>query len=415
MSSKTTRRKRDEGSGIGARASKRSKRDFFEHTTYCSELFNAIRSARGQDGRLISESLQRAPSRRQDPDYHNAIERAMDLSRINQKRNADEYNSLDEMCADIELLIENTISFYKPESVEYQHAVELKRVYEVEKEKLLQGSSRSESRTDRMSIASTGTTGSVKREPSPKPEEWRMEALLCAILDEHDSQGRLLCPPFRVLASPESFPMYYEHIQQPMDLKTVATKLRNADYATWTNFGDDLKLMYKNAKSFNETSSTIYKDAVNLHNRTVKRLQEFSSIKKPSASELNKNKQTVDNLLTQEFVSEGEEESEDSDEEAVQKADTPFAHLTPIIGGQPSTAATQTKPSTKKSARTQPPPDPPRSAFVLWLNAMNLQARPGENPIKLVRRWEREFAGGDVSFWKEKENEEMERYMKALP
>ncbi|KAI6225826.1 hypothetical protein M3Y95_00738000 [Aphelenchoides besseyi] len=327
MSSKTPRRKRDEGGGIGARASKRSKRDFFEHTTYCSELFNAIRSARGQDGRLISESLQRAPSRRQDPDYHNAIERAMDLSRINQKLNADEYNSLDEMCADIELLIENTISFYKPESVEYQHAVELKRVYEVEKEKLLQGSSRSESRTDRMSIASTGTTGSVKREPSPKPEEWRMEALLCAILDEHDSQGRLLCPPFRVLASPESFPMYYEHIQQPMDLKTVATKLRNADYATWTSFGDDLKLMYKNAKSFNETSSTIYKDAVNLHNRTVKRLQEFSSIKKPSASELNKNKQTVDNLLTQEFVSEGEEESEDSDEEAVQKADTPFAKL----------------------------------------------------------------------------------------
>ncbi|KAI6178614.1 hypothetical protein M3Y98_00519700 [Aphelenchoides besseyi] len=316
MSSKTPRRKRDEGGGIGARAAKRSKRDFFEHTTYCSDLFNAIRSARGQDGRLISESLQRAPSRRQDPEYHNAIERAMDLSRINQKLNADEYNSFDEMCADIELLIENTVSFYKPESAEYQHAVELKR-----------GSSRSESRTDRMSIASTGTTGSAKREPSPKPEEWRMEAVVCAILDEHDSQGRLLCPPFRVLASPESFPMYYEHIQQPMDLKTVATKLRNAEYATWTSFGDDLKLMYKNAKSFNETSSTIYKDAVNLHNRTIKRLQEFSTIKKLSASDLNKNKQVIDNLLTQEFVSEDEEGSEDSDEEAVQKADNPLARL----------------------------------------------------------------------------------------
>lgn len=32
-------------------------------------------------------------------------------------------------------------------------------------------------------------------------EEWRLEAVMASLLDLSDSQGRLLCPPFRILES----------------------------------------------------------------------------------------------------------------------------------------------------------------------------------------------------------------------
>ncbi|KAI6241398.1 hypothetical protein M3Y99_00367700 [Aphelenchoides fujianensis] len=234
----------------------------YEPNTHCSELFNAIKSARGQDGRLISEALQRAPSRRNDPAFHNAIERPMDLSRINQKLNADEYNSLGEMCADIELLIENTLSFYKPDAPEFLSASELKRERE-----------RTESRTERMSEGSSATTGSSKRDadmPPPRPQEWKMEAAICWILGESDSEGRILSTPFAVLPSKEAFPVYYETVKNPIDLKTIARKARNDEYATWAAFGDDLKLMFRNAKAFNKADSVIYGDAMYLNTKVVK-------------------------------------------------------------------------------------------------------------------------------------------------
>src|SRR4051812_31261116 len=99
-------------------------------------------------------------------------------------------------------------------------------------------------------------------------EEWRMEAVICAILEERDKDGRIICPPFRVLVSPEELPMYYQVIKEPIDLQKIAHKIRNGEYATWTDFSNDLKLMYSNAKQFNQPSSSIYKDAVYLNNFT---------------------------------------------------------------------------------------------------------------------------------------------------
>lgn len=36
-------------------------------------------------------------------------------------------------------------------------------------------------------------------------DEWRLEAVMASLLDLSDNQGRLLCPPFRVLESKEVF------------------------------------------------------------------------------------------------------------------------------------------------------------------------------------------------------------------
>ena len=50
----------------------------------------------------------------------------------------------------------------------------------------------------------------------------------------------------------------------PIDLKTIATKIRDGDYNELAGLEEDINLMCKNAQSFNEPGSQIYKDARNI-------------------------------------------------------------------------------------------------------------------------------------------------------
>lgn len=59
----------------------------------------------------------------------------------------------------------------------------------------------------------------------------------------------------------QRYPEYYKVITDPIDLKTIATKIRDVDYTNLTELEDDLLLMVKNAQAFNEPGSQIYRDS----------------------------------------------------------------------------------------------------------------------------------------------------------
>lgn len=116
-------------------------------------------------------------------------------------------------------------------------------------------------------------------------EEWRFEAVLCTILELTDGGGRLLCPPFRVLAPPDKFPLYYDTIEKPIDLQTLARRVRDGAYADWAAFTADLKLLFKNARTFNEPGSVIYKDAGVLNTQSLQKCNEMKEAKRLNAKE----------------------------------------------------------------------------------------------------------------------------------
>lgn len=108
----------------------------------------------------------------------------------------------------------------------------------------------------------------------------------------------------------------FQVIEKPIDLQKIASKIRAGEYSNWNDFVNDLKLMYANAKKFNESSSSIYKDATHLSNFTNQKLQHFASCRKLSSAEINRNKKVVTDLLTQVFESENDEgTSEDSNDD----------------------------------------------------------------------------------------------------
>uniref|UniRef100_A0A915DFK5 Protein polybromo-1 n=1 Tax=Ditylenchus dipsaci TaxID=166011 RepID=A0A915DFK5_9BILA len=114
-----------------------------------------------------------------------------------------------------------------------------------------------------------------------------------------DNQNRLLCPPFRVLDSKEEFPLYYEHIKSPIDMKMIAAKIRSGQYTSWQLFESDIRLMCRNAKAFNEPSSTIHKDASKLQAHCLSKRDECLS-RKITSKEMAQNREIIDELLQQE-------------------------------------------------------------------------------------------------------------------
>uniref|UniRef100_F1KQ15 Protein polybromo-1 n=1 Tax=Ascaris suum TaxID=6253 RepID=F1KQ15_ASCSU len=333
-----------------AKRSRRSvyMKDEIDHLRHCGELLEAIRSRRTADNRLLCESFIRAPSRRSDPEYFNVVSQPIDLTRIQQKVKTEEYRSVDELYADIHLLVSNNKKYYKEGSQEYKDACDLWDFFDARRKKLA-GSTINDvepspsTRSTRLlrTEERSGREGSSDAKDD-EVELSLLEEVLASTLELTDETGRLLSPPFRVLLPPEEFPAYYARIKKPIDLKQISEKARAGHYQTWAEFDADFRLMCKNAKVFNETGSIINKDATSLLRHYTKRKAELCEPdRKPlSPRKISANARLVDELLAQ-SASDGAAEnySEDSEEdEDTEKSEDPKWLLYWAIRNEPNPA-----------------------------------------------------------------------------
>jgi len=67
----------------------------------------------------------------------------------------------------------------------------------------------------------------------------------------------IACDSFDVIL--QKYPDYYDVIQDPIDLRTIAQKIQGNEYKCLDEMIRDLNQMIHNAKSFNETGSQIYR------------------------------------------------------------------------------------------------------------------------------------------------------------
>lgn len=86
----------------------------------------------------------------------------------------------------------------------------------------------------------------------------RMKALYAAVIEAREAvTNRRLCDLFTVKPSKKDYPDYYNVILEPMDLKTIEYKIRNERYATEEELLEDMKLMFRNARHYNEEGSQV--------------------------------------------------------------------------------------------------------------------------------------------------------------
>lgn len=236
------------------------------------QLFEALRTARNSLGQLFSEPFQQLPSRREYPDYYQQIKQPISMSQIRQKIKNGDYDNLDQIEADLNVMFENAKRYNMPNSSIYKRAFRLQQIMQAKKKELFR---RDEDDGD--SILSSDA-GSVKRKSYKKGKKSRMKALYGAVSEAKEAgTNRRLCDLFMVKPSKKDYPDYYNVILEPMDLKTIENNIRTERYNTEDALIEDMKLMFRNARHYNEEGSQVYNDADILEKILIDKRKELGS------------------------------------------------------------------------------------------------------------------------------------------
>ncbi len=82
-----------------------------------------------------------------------------------------------------------------------------------------------------------------------------------AVLACEDENGRKRCELFRELPDKRDYPDYYRIINQPIALSQLRKRSNTNSYKNVIAFRDDWRLMFKNARTYNQEGSWVYVDA----------------------------------------------------------------------------------------------------------------------------------------------------------
>ncbi|XP_063981856.1 protein polybromo-1 isoform X1 [Diachasmimorpha longicaudata] len=270
-SSVASRGTEDDPEEIQPEPAKRRKK--LDPSDLCQQLYDIIRNQKKEDGSLLCDAFIRVPKRRQEPGYYEVVSNPMDLLKVQQKLKTDEYRDMEDLAADVYLMVTNAKAFYMRTSAEYKDASDLWELCVATKSRIMEEYEETEpkgkiilkvGRFSRKAAAKQDESEDTSESSTNPDEEMQpYEDLFMAVMTATDpaDNNRSLHTVFQLKPSKKLYPEYYEIIDNPIDLKTIARKIQEGMYTCLSEMERDLLLMCRNACQFNEPGSQIYKDA----------------------------------------------------------------------------------------------------------------------------------------------------------
>lgn len=257
-------------------------------------LFDYIKDLKHSNQSLIDPFL-KLPSKRLYPDYYEEIKNPIAMNIIKKRLNKRLYKSFKDFNNDLELIFQNAMQYNLEESVIYSNA---KRLLEGLKQKsseittnnpdiLIQSSPQQQATPTRKSLKlkqqqqQNASEAPVQIKPLsklPKFADYKEKMIyLYNYINDFQIEDRELAPPFRHLPSRTDYPDYYNIIKKPIDLSKIWNKINHLQnsYANLDDMCADMALMFENACIYNEPTSTLYKDALNLQRALFLRRDEI--------------------------------------------------------------------------------------------------------------------------------------------
>lgn len=102
-----------------------------------------------------------------------------------------------------------------------------------------------------------------KNQVDPKMKK-QMQKVMREVIQYADAEGRVLSIEFMKLPSRQKRPDYYEIIRKPVDIKRIMQRIEDGKYFDFTELEKDFVQLCQNAQIYNEETSLIYEDSIQL-------------------------------------------------------------------------------------------------------------------------------------------------------
>ncbi len=93
-----------------------------------------------------------------------------------------------------------------------------------------------------------------------------------------DSNGYMVADLFLELPDKTLYPDYYALIKEPISLDQIRQRLNNSTYNSTNDFESDFKLMFRNARIYNQEGSIVYENAGVIEEYVVERISQYKNI-----------------------------------------------------------------------------------------------------------------------------------------
>lgn len=150
------------------------------------------------------------------PEYYEVVSDPIDLLKIQQKIKTDSYSGLNDLQTDIELLVDNAKSFYKPDSEEYEDANTLWEVFLTQKAKIQEsngggGDEEAKSNKSARAVGRPKRSSTLANQQNGDDEDIDVyEELFASVMTAVDIDDRPLHTMFQLLPSKKLYPEYYQ-------------------------------------------------------------------------------------------------------------------------------------------------------------------------------------------------------------
>lgn len=248
------------------------------------KIISLLKKSQDKHGRLIASEFMALPDKVQYPDYFEATALPLSINMIDSKLKRGEYDNMTALESDLKRMVQNAKDYNSSKSEVFEDAERIRKAlsnfmtkhnpayqdpeYRAAPTPIPDHMVKAASRGSPASGSEHGTiklrlnTGSRPRSAAPsEPVEnsspdGSMKQDQLDLLDElsiqPDAQNFEKKPPKR------DYPDYYKVIERPTSINDVRTLVQQGKIRSWEDFAKETRLIWSNAKEYNEPSSDIY-------------------------------------------------------------------------------------------------------------------------------------------------------------